>query len=47
MVSQELKEILVPRESGVRLEYQDPEEKMVQRGQRVALDPLVRSDHLD
>lgn len=29
------------------MEYQDPEERMVQRGQRVALDPLVRLDHLD
>lgn len=29
------------------MEYQGPEERMVQRGQRVALDPLVSSDHLD
>lgn len=47
MVSLELREILVPREKGVRLEYQDPEERMVQKGQRVALDPPARSDHLD
>lgn len=47
MVSQELKEILVPRERGVSLAYPDPEERMVQRGQRVASDPLVRLDQLD
>lgn len=28
------------------MEYQGPEERMVQRGQRVASDPLVRSDQL-
>lgn len=47
MVSQELKEILVPRERGVSLECQGPEERTVQRGQRVASDPLVRLDQLD
>lgn len=47
MVSLELREILVPRERGVRLEYQGPEERTVQRGQRVASDLLVRSDQLD
>lgn len=45
MVSLELREILVPRERGVSLEYRGPEERMVQRGQRVVSDPLVRSDH--
>lgn len=29
------------------MEYQGPEERMVQRGRRVASDPLVSSDHLD
>ncbi len=29
------------------MEYQGPEERMVQRGQRVASDPLVRLDQLD
>lgn len=47
MVSLELREILVPRERGVRLEYQGPEERTVQRDQRVASDLLVRSDQLD
>jgi len=47
MVSLESKEILVSRESEERLEFLDPGEKMAPRGQRVALDPLVRSDHLD
>jgi len=35
MVFLELREILVPKERGVSLEYQAPEERMVQRGQRV------------
>lgn len=47
MVSQELREILVPREKGERLEFQDPEERTVPRGRRVELDPLVSSDLLD
>lgn len=47
MVSLELREILVPREKGVSLEYQDPEERMVQKGQRVASDPPARLDQLD
>lgn len=46
MVSLELREILVSRERGASLECQDPGERTVQRGQRVASDPLVRSDHL-
>lgn len=47
MVSLELREILVSRERGVSLECQGPEERTVQRGQRVASDPPVSSDHLD
>lgn len=47
MVSLELREILAPRERGVRLECQDPGERMVLKGQRVVLDPLVRSDPSD
>lgn len=35
------------RERGVRSEYRGPEERMVPRGQRVASDPPVSSDHLD
>lgn len=47
MVSLELREISVPRERGVSLECQGPEERMVLRGQRVASGPLASSDHLD
>lgn len=46
MVSQELREILASRERGGRLDYPVPEERTVQRGQRVELDPLVNLDHL-
>lgn len=47
MVSLELREISVPRERGVRLEYQDQGVRTVQRVQRVALDLLVKLDHSD
>lgn len=47
MVSLELREILVPRERGVKLEYQDQGVRTVQRVQRVALDLLVKLDQLD
>lgn len=47
MVSLESREILVSRETEEKLEFPDPGEKMAPRGQRVASDPLVRSDHLD
>lgn len=44
MVSLELRAITAQKERGARLEFQDPGEKTVQRGQRVALDPRVNSD---
>lgn len=47
MVSLESKEILAARERGESWEYQDPEERMVQRGRRVASDPPVSSDQSD
>lgn len=37
----------LPPADRVKLECQVPEEKTVQRDQRVALDPLVSSDRLD
>lgn len=46
MVSLVLRVILVQKERGARLVYQDPGERMAQRGQRVVLDPLVNLDHL-
>lgn len=47
MVSLELREILVSRERGASLECQGPEERTAPRGQRVASDPPVSSDHSD
>lgn len=47
MASLELKETLVPKEKEVSSGFPGPEEKMVQRGQRVVLDLLVSSDLLD
>lgn len=47
MVSLALREILGSKERGVSSEYQDPEERTVQRGQRAALDPLVSLDQSD
>lgn len=47
MVFLELRVILVQKERGARLAYQDPGARMVQRGQRVVLDPLVNLDPLD
>ncbi|TNN45783.1 Collagen alpha-1(V) chain [Liparis tanakae] len=47
MVSLELRETLVSRERGASLECPGPEERTAPRGQRVASDPPVSSDHSD
>lgn len=47
MVSLELRAILVQKERGERLVYQDQGARTAQRGLRVALDPPVNSDHSD
>lgn len=47
MVFLELRETLGSRVRGVKLEYQGPEERTVQRGRKVVLAPLVRMGHLE